>query len=102
MYVNHISCRSHFFQLASKGVRVNSVNPAFIETEFHCRDGIDKDGENYQKMVEDSILTHPIGRVGQTSDCVNAISFLASDNSSFITGVLLPCDGGKSKKAPGY
>lgn len=52
-------------------------------------------------MVNRSALTHPLGRVGQTEDCVNAIAFLASDSSNFLTGLLLPVDGGKSKKAPG-
>lgn len=68
---------------------------------MHCRAEIDRDGDEYKDIVERSILTHPLGRVGQTDDCVNAIAFLANDSSSFLTGVLLPVDGGKSKKAPG-
>lgn len=87
-------------ELASKGVRVNTVNPAFIDTDFHCRDGVEKDGDAYMEIVEKSSRTHPLGRVGQTDDCVNAIVFLAKDSSNFLTGVILPVDGGKTKKSP--
>lgn len=77
------------------------MHQAFIETDFHTRAGFDRDGDDYKDIVERSSLTHPLGRVGQTEDCVNAVAFLASESSSFLTGVLLPVDGGKSKKAPG-
>lgn len=87
-------------ELASKGVRVNTVNPAFIDTDFHCRSGVEKDGDDYREIVEKSSLTHPLGRVGQPDDCVNAIAFLAKDSSNFLTGVILPVDGGKTKKSP--
>lgn len=85
--------------------------------------GIEKDGEEYAELIENSAKTHPLGRVGSTHDVVNAISFLAKDSSSFITGILLiviryfiyrsiinlnfdekgallPVDGGKSTVAP--
>lgn len=87
----------YFFQ----GVRVNSINPAFIETDFMTTaTGVEKDDEAYAEVIENTTKTHPIGRIGNTQDCVNAISFLAKDSSSFITGVNLPVDGGKSNFSP--
>lgn len=88
-------------ELASKGVRVNTVNPGFIDTDFHCRGGIERDGDVYKEIMEMSTHTHPLGRVGQPDDCVNAIAFLAKDSSNYLTGVILPVDGGKCKKSPG-
>lgn len=41
---------------------------------------------------------HPLQRVGYTKDCVNAIAFVAKDDSSFITGLILRVDGGLSTK----
>lgn len=73
--------------LAVHGVRVNSINPAFIETDFiTVATGIEKDDEAYAEIIENTTRSHPIGRIGNTYDCVNAISFLAKDSSSFITG----------------
>lgn len=43
---------------------------------------------------------HPIGHVAHVLDCVNAIAFLAKDESSNVTGVLLPVDGGLNIKSP--
>jgi NAD(P)-dependent dehydrogenase (short-subunit alcohol dehydrogenase family) len=46
------------------------------------------------KVLEKAKTTHALGRPGQVEEVANAIAFLASDNASFITGVLLPVDGG--------
>ena len=87
-------------ELAPKGVRVNSINPAFIVTNFQLNFGLSK--EIYTKLVADSEAMHPVQRNGTTKDCVLAIAFLASDNSSFITGTLLPVDGGRVNVWPRY
>lgn len=87
--------------MACYGVRVNSINPAFVETDFiTVATGIERDDEAYNAFVESATQTHPLGRLGKTDDCVNAISFLAKDSSSFVTGVLLPVCGGKSVLSP--
>lgn len=83
-------------ELASEGVRVNSVNPGFIDTDFHIREEVDR--EQYAAVVEGARSVHPLERIGTVEDCVNAISFLANDNASFITGVILRVDGGLSTK----
>ena len=69
-------------ELASKGVRVNSVNPAVIDTEIFTRAGMSDD--DYAKCLEQSKTTHPLGRVGKVEEVAQAIAFLASTRASFI------------------
>jgi len=80
-------------ELASKGVRVNSVNPGVIITDLHKRGGLSDDA--YAKFLEHSKTTHPLGRVGNTEEVAQAVAFLASSNASFITGEHLHVDGGR-------
>ncbi|MCP8689989.1 SDR family NAD(P)-dependent oxidoreductase [Marinobacterium sedimentorum] len=75
---------------AAFGVRVNVVIPAVVETPATA--GMLADG-NARKSTEKLI---PMGRVGQPEELANAILFLASDQASYITGVALPVDGGRS------
>ena len=85
-------------ELAPKGVRINSVNPGVIVTDLQKRGGLSD--ENYQKFLEHSKTTHALGRVGEVDEVAEAIAFLASSNSSFITGASLPVDGGRHALCP--
>lgn len=78
-------------ELAGKGVRVNSVNPAAIDT---------LNTPEQSAAMEEYGKIHPIGRVGRLNEVVSAIATLASDDASYLTGVLLPVDGGMSIKGP--
>jgi len=80
-------------ELASKGVRVNAVNPGVIVTEIQKRAGMSDDA--YVKYLEHSKSTHPLGRVGEAEEVAQAIAFLASSDASFITGEHLHIDGGR-------
>ncbi len=73
-------------ELASRNVRVNAVAPGTIATE-----AVKKLSAAYIAGVK---AMHPIGRLGQPEEVARAILFLASDEASFITGVVLPVDGG--------
>ncbi|XP_049311397.1 3-oxoacyl-[acyl-carrier-protein] reductase FabG-like [Bactrocera dorsalis] len=84
--------------LAPKNVRVNAVNPGVIVTEFHKRLGFSD--EEDAKFLEHSKTTHALGRVGEPNEVADAIIFLASDSSSFITGATLPIDGGRHAMCP--
>ena len=75
---------------ALSGIRVNVVVPAVVETPSTA--GMLSD-EATRKSTEKLI---PMGRVGQPEDLANAILFLASDEASYITGAVLPVDGGRS------
>lgn len=85
-------------ELASKQVRVNSVNPGVIITELQKRGGVDE--EAYQKFLERSKETHALGRPGKPEEVANAIAFLAGDQSSFVTGMNLCVDGGRHAMCP--
>ncbi|CAO1368917.1 unnamed protein product [Diamesa serratosioi] len=85
-------------ELAPDNVRVNSINPGLIVTDFHKRLGMDD--KDYQNFLERSKATHPLGRVGTVDETARAIAFLASDHASFITGAQLPVDGGKAAMCP--
>ncbi|XP_073828006.1 3-oxoacyl-[acyl-carrier-protein] reductase FabG [Musca autumnalis] len=85
--------------LAKENVRVNSVNPGVVITEIHKRGGgmSEQDYANYLERCKD---THAMGRVGNVFEVAETIAFLASSKASFITGALVPVDGGKHAMCP--
>ncbi|WP_317157578.1 SDR family NAD(P)-dependent oxidoreductase [[Mycobacterium] appelbergii] len=76
---------------ADQGIRVNAVAPGTIRTERVKRLPEEPGGTEYLATIE---RMHPMGRLGEPAEVANAIVFLASDDASFITGVVLPVDGG--------
>jgi NAD(P)-dependent dehydrogenase (short-subunit alcohol dehydrogenase family) len=76
---------------ASRGIRVNAVAPGTINTERVQRLPDEPGGPEYLEAVK---AAHPMGRLGEPSEVAKAILFLASDEASFITGAILPVDGG--------
>lgn len=80
-------------ELASKGVRVNAVNPGVVESNLHRSSGMNEDV--YKKFLEHSRTTHPLGRVGQPDEIADLITFLASGKASWITGATYNIDGGR-------
>ena len=79
-------------ELASKGVRVNSVNQGVTFTDLHKRAGMsDEESEKFMERTKD---THPLGRPVNAEEVAEAIAFLTSSSSSFITGEHLHVDGG--------
>jgi NAD(P)-dependent dehydrogenase (short-subunit alcohol dehydrogenase family) len=71
------------------GIRANAVAPGVIDTGFLS--DIRPDGREYLRTFGNA---HPLGRIAQPTEVAEAILFLASDRASFITGALLPVDGG--------
>jgi NAD(P)-dependent dehydrogenase (short-subunit alcohol dehydrogenase family) len=76
---------------ADQGIRVNAVAPGTILTERVRQLPDEPGGAAY---VEEIIKMHPMGRLGEPVEVAKAIAFLASDDASFITGAVLPVDGG--------
>jgi len=74
---------------AKRGIRVNSVHPGFIRTPLLERN-VGGDPDILARLEQ----LHPVGRLGTPEDVANAILFLASDESRFVTGSELVVDGG--------
>ncbi|MBX3283681.1 MAG: glucose 1-dehydrogenase [Acidobacteria bacterium] len=81
--------------LASKGVRVNAVNPGVVVTNLHKRGGMDDAA--YEKFLERTKETHPLGRAGNADEIAELIYFLASDKAGWITGATYAIDGGRAE-----
>ncbi len=82
-------------EVADKGVRINAINPGVVKTNLHKRSGMDE--EAYQDFLERSKRTHPMGYVGTPENIADLISFLVSDEASWITGASYPIDGGRAQ-----
>jgi NAD(P)-dependent dehydrogenase (short-subunit alcohol dehydrogenase family) len=85
--------RAAALDLAPKNVRINAVNPGVVRTNLHRRSGMDEAA--YQKFLEHSKTTHPLGRVGEPEEVAHLIAFLASDKAGWITGMTCGIDGGR-------
>jgi NAD(P)-dependent dehydrogenase (short-subunit alcohol dehydrogenase family) len=75
-------------ELGRQGIRVNAVSPGFIETPL--TEVISQIPEVEKKFLD----TIPVGRAGRPEDIARAALFLASDESSFVTGEIIVVDGG--------
>ena len=77
-------------EYAANGIRINALCPGFIDTPLLTNGGIN-DNEQLKQQI---IALHPMNRFGKSNEIANAFIFLASDESSFITGTALEIDGG--------
>ena len=77
---------------AGDGIRVNSVHPGFIWTPMV--EGFIQDQDDPDQAREGLVGLHPIGRLGKPEEIAAAVLFLASDESSFMTGSEVVVDGG--------
>ena len=87
----HALTRNLALELAGYKIRINTVAPAVVETPVY---GTFMDAAQAEKVLPTFNAFHPLGRNGQPADVAQAILFLASDEASWITGTVLPVDGG--------
>jgi len=84
--------RAMAIDIGSIGIRVNSVNPGDVDTPM-LRDEARQLGSSYHSFLSSS-STRPLGRPGRPEEIAEAVVWLASDASSFVTGAALVVDGG--------
>lgn len=75
-------------------IRVNSVNPGDTDTEMLRDEGVQTGETNMEEYLKDCGVGRPLSRLGKPRDIANAVLFLASDLSSWITGTAIVVDGG--------
>jgi 3-oxoacyl-[acyl-carrier protein] reductase/7-alpha-hydroxysteroid dehydrogenase len=73
-------------ELGKEGIRVNAVAPGVTRTDMVAA--------LPESMVAPLLQRIPLGRMGEAEDIANAVVFLASDMASYITGAVIPVDGG--------
>lgn len=83
--------RAMAVDLSPRGIRVNCIAPGFIATDMSAK-ALDSDPERKQRVLSRT----PMGMLGSPGDVGEAALFLASDAARYITGVVLPVDGGNS------
>ncbi len=83
--------RAMAVELSRFGIRVNCIAPGFIKTNMSTL-ALDKDPERKKKLLART----PLGRLGRPEEVADAALFLVSGSASYITGIVLPVDGGNS------
>ena len=81
-------------ELASSGIRVNALAPGIVKTDFN------KELWQAPDAAKQLARSVPLGRLAEPEDVARAALFLASDDSSYITGAVIPIDGGWQAAPP--
>lgn len=84
--------RSWTTDLKARNIRVNSLSPGLVETPIFGKLGVPP--EVIQDALPTLLAAMPMGRVGRVEEAASVALFLACDDSSFVTGIDLPVDGG--------
>ncbi len=94
----HALTKAMAVDLGKDGIRVNAIAPGWIRSDL---------SDNYINAQQDPAAAweglykmHPSGRIGEADDVGNLAVFLASDDSTFVTGQVIVIDGGRTSKLP--
>ena len=79
-------------ELAPMRIRCNVVSPGLVRSEIHYTTGMGR--EEHRKYLTDRGPGHPLGRTGEPDDISGLVCYLASNESRWMTGVVIPIDGG--------
>ena len=82
--------RAAAIEYARQGIRVNAVCPAVTDTEMTAQFAAKASEEEFQVLKD----MHPVGRFGKPEEVAGAVLWLCSDLSAFVTGSIVPVDGG--------
>lgn len=84
-------------EYADKGIRVNAICPGFVDTPL-VKEGYMRRAEDKEDAMTYLSSLHPLGRIATAREIAHAVLFLCDERSGFITGHLLPIDGGWNAK----
>lgn len=84
--------RSMARELIAYGIRVNAVSPGPVETPAFEKLGLEQAEQS--ALIEQTVATVPMGRLGQAEEVANIVAFLASGKASYVTGANYSADGG--------
>ncbi|WP_162053476.1 SDR family NAD(P)-dependent oxidoreductase [Pontibacter pamirensis] len=83
--------RAMAVELSPEGIRVNCVAPGFIATDMSAK-ALNNDPERKNKVLSRT----PMGKLGVPADVADAVYFYATEGANYVTGTVLPVDGGNS------
>jgi NAD(P)-dependent dehydrogenase (short-subunit alcohol dehydrogenase family) len=87
--------RSWTDELKGRKIRVNTLSPGLIDTPIIGKGGMTE--EQIKEFKATMTARIPLGRIGDSDEIAKAVLFLASDDSSFVTGIELTVDGGQDQ-----
>jgi NAD(P)-dependent dehydrogenase (short-subunit alcohol dehydrogenase family) len=87
--------RSWTDELKGRKIRVNTLSPGLIDTPIIGKGGMTE--EQIKEFKATMTARIPLGRIGNSDEIAKAVLFLASDDSSFVTGIELTVDGGQNQ-----
>jgi NAD(P)-dependent dehydrogenase (short-subunit alcohol dehydrogenase family) len=90
--------RSIAMQYAARGIRANAIMPGLIRTPMAIEGIVAALGIDKEELIRMRDRAVPMGHMGEAWDVAHAALFLASDEAKYVTGVVLPVDGGLSCK----
>jgi NAD(P)-dependent dehydrogenase (short-subunit alcohol dehydrogenase family) len=79
-------------ELTSRGIRVNAISPGYTATKGFQKTGMSE--EQIQGVIQSVLPTLPLKRFGRSTEIAKAVSFLASEDASYLQGTELVVDGG--------
>lgn len=85
--------RALAIELAPKKVRCNAVAPALVDTEIYAH-ALDRPA--FKQLLKERGKAYPLGRAGVPEDVSELVAYLASDRTGWMTGVVIPIDGGRT------
>lgn len=86
--------RAMALELGPAGVRVNCVAPALVRSDIWTSAGMPP--ERYEELLAERAAEYPLGRVGEPEDIASLVSFIVSSRADWITGAVIPIDGGST------
>ena len=87
--------RTWTVELKHRKIRVNAISPGPIDTPIF--NGLEQSEEQIEQFKTSFVSSVPMGRMGSSDEIAKAVSFLASDDSSYVTGIELFVDGGRAQ-----